>query len=565
MAGAWEYQPSCLVGILHTEATTIAWALGLRNLIVPAGAIMPVAGMPYDMARNAVCMKTIEGGYDYCVLGGTLIETADGAERIELLKEGDVVRTHTGGLRPVTKTMQRLYGLHQPIFDVRTRHGLLRCTPEHPVYVSRGGGPARFVRADGLLAGDEVVYPAPYLEETLDFGVREPGFTLGRIPVTRDIAEFLGFYLSRGEPSEKGVRFVLRRTEPTRIAELVRLTELVCASRRVVQQKWVTEIYIDSPGLSRTLRKWFGVGKTTKWLPEFIFGWSLVNRLAFLRAYFISNKKEGVTVYAHTLLRGKRLADDLRRLAGTCGLRTKWLPLNTRRKKEVGGRQVILKESANLEIWRCNMNVASVSKMMDVLSGTPDGNTIRIPIVSVTPKVPIRTVKTKVYNIEVEGDNSYIANSVVVHNCFFLDSDVIPPPDVIPRLIRHNVPVISGVYHRRSPPHGLPVMMKPVGKWITEYPQNRVIDVDVVGAGCLLIRRDVLEKCPPQRQGHHWFDWRVNLNGVHPEPLSEDFTLCMHLKRTMGIPILVDTSIQCRHVGYSEASYGKLEPLSCVA
>ena len=47
---------------------------------------------------------------------------------------------------------------------------------------------------------------------------------------------------------------------------------------------------------------------------------------------------------------------------------------------------------------------------------------------------------------------------------FFIDSDIVVPSDGVLRLLRHNVPLISGVYCRRSPPVGVPVMMKPVGQ-----------------------------------------------------------------------------------------------------
>ena len=149
---------------------------------------------------------------------------------------------------------------------------------------------------------------------------------------------------------------------------------------------------------------------------------------------------------------------------------------------------------------------------------------------------------------------------------FFLDSDIIPPPDAILKLLAHNQPIISGLYCRRSPPVGVPVMQRPPGQWITQYPANQVIDVDVVGAGCLLIRRDVLEKLPPQRPeaGKHWFDWRVDTQGCPITngipPMSEDFTFCLHAKK-MGYPILVDTSVVCRHVGLAQSAYQRFEPL----
>lgn len=146
---------------------------------------------------------------------------------------------------------------------------------------------------------------------------------------------------------------------------------------------------------------------------------------------------------------------------------------------------------------------------------------------------------------------------------FFLDSDVVPPHDAVLRLIAHKQPIISGVYCRRSPPVAIPVMIKD-GKWLTEFPANAIIEVDLVGAGCLLIHRTVLETLPPQRPGKHWFDWRVDLQGVLPahECLSEDFTFCTAAK-SVGYKVLVDTSIQCRHIGYGESTYQSFVPLDC--
>lgn len=152
---------------------------------------------------------------------------------------------------------------------------------------------------------------------------------------------------------------------------------------------------------------------------------------------------------------------------------------------------------------------------------------------------------------------------------FFLDSDVIPPPDAVYRLMAHNLPIVSGVYHRRSTPHGIPVMLKG-GQWITHYPQNALIEVDLVGAGCLLLRRDLLEALVANPlngpDGHTFFEWRVHKGHMLPkgEALSEDFAMNLHVRR-MGYKVMVDTSIQCRHVGLAEAGYGSLLPCQAVA
>lgn len=144
---------------------------------------------------------------------------------------------------------------------------------------------------------------------------------------------------------------------------------------------------------------------------------------------------------------------------------------------------------------------------------------------------------------------------------FFLDSDVIPPRDTVLRLIAHNKPIISGMYCRRSPPHGVPVMIRH-GQWVTNFRPGEIVEVDLVGAGCLLIHRTVLESLPHSRPGKPWFDWRVDLMGIDPEgcALSEDFVFCKNVREKLGIPILVDTSIRCRHVGYAEADLGNFKP-----
>lgn len=148
-----------------------------------------------------------------------------------------------------------------------------------------------------------------------------------------------------------------------------------------------------------------------------------------------------------------------------------------------------------------------------------------------------------------------------VSHLWFLDSDVCCPSDTVPRLLAHNLPIVSGLYCRRSPPVGVPVMIRN-GTWVTDYPQGKLIEVDYVGAGCLLISRYVLENMPPQEPGHHWFNWKVDKQGIDPpgECLSEDFTFCAHAKRSMGIKTFVDSSIMCEHVGLAKATYGQFGP-----
>ncbi len=150
----------------------------------------------------------------------------------------------------------------------------------------------------------------------------------------------------------------------------------------------------------------------------------------------------------------------------------------------------------------------------------------------------------------------------------FLDSDVIPPNDAFLRLLSHNQPIVGGMYCRRSPPHGVPVAIKN-GNWLTQLPgpgQNPLVEVDVMGAGCMIVHRSVFENLPPSRPGKPFFDWRVDSPELFPsgEAMSEDFTFCLNARKA-GYKILLDTSIQARHIGYAQATFGNMQPLETVA
>jgi hypothetical protein len=152
---------------------------------------------------------------------------------------------------------------------------------------------------------------------------------------------------------------------------------------------------------------------------------------------------------------------------------------------------------------------------------------------------------------------------------FFLDSDVILPHDAIPRLMAHRKPIVSGLYYRRNNPI-CPVMLRnnPEGgrTWITEYKIPDLMEVDFVGSGCLLIHRDVIMAMKPvvgNTNCNRWFEWKVDREDLDPkERMSEDFSFCERARKELAVKIFVDTSVQCKHVGFSESKLpGQLTPL----
>lgn len=143
---------------------------------------------------------------------------------------------------------------------------------------------------------------------------------------------------------------------------------------------------------------------------------------------------------------------------------------------------------------------------------------------------------------------------------FFMDADIVPSPDALTRLLSHGLPIVSGLYRRRLPPYEPMAFVKrppPQSPSSAKQPHFGVVrrgkgkvlqpismkgprlrNVDVVGAGCLLIRREVFEKVPAP-----WFtsEWREEGH------LSEDFSFC-EKARKVGYRIAVDTAVRPLHL-----------------
>lgn len=144
---------------------------------------------------------------------------------------------------------------------------------------------------------------------------------------------------------------------------------------------------------------------------------------------------------------------------------------------------------------------------------------------------------------------------------FFVDDDVQVPPNAYEILKSDNLDIVSGLYYRRNEPIAPVAMVDVPGgqTWLQQWKYGQLLDVKYVGAGCLLIRRSVLET-----MSYPWFEWmcdRIDL--PNDRRISEDFEFCRKAKKIHGYSIKLDTRVQCVHCGLSKSSVeGKMEPLT---
>lgn len=137
----------------------------------------------------------------------------------------------------------------------------------------------------------------------------------------------------------------------------------------------------------------------------------------------------------------------------------------------------------------------------------------------------------------------------------FLDDDVCAPPHTYETLRSANADIVSGLYYRRWTPVE-PMMYKdsvqnPVN--ITDFRVGDMVDVDLTGAGCLLVKMDVFRKIEPP-----WFEVMCYRTDIPKhEQVSEDFYFCRKA-RAAGLQPKVDTRVRCVHLGVGRAELGGL-------
>jgi len=137
---------------------------------------------------------------------------------------------------------------------------------------------------------------------------------------------------------------------------------------------------------------------------------------------------------------------------------------------------------------------------------------------------------------------------------FFLDSDVIAPPGAVERLLSSGGAIVSGLYFQKVRPHFPEAyrrdgdVYKTIGEALRRelerlpfmagpllLGESRLMKVDATGAGCLLIRRDVLEALSPKPFG------------PSETTLGEDIWFCKQAQGA-GFDITLDGSVLCSHL-----------------
>lgn len=159
---------------------------------------------------------------------------------------------------------------------------------------------------------------------------------------------------------------------------------------------------------------------------------------------------------------------------------------------------------------------------------------------------------------------------------FFLDTDTIPPGDLLLRLNQYvqtkEVPIVSGLYYHKGMP-SLPLVFRGRGNGtFLDWKRGERVWVDGVPMGCTLINTKIFEHLPHVNLtdgtgGRGWYDTPrfasedPETGTFHREVGTEDLDICDRIiqhdvLRKAGwpeladkeYPFLIDTKIWCTHI-----------------
>jgi len=145
----------------------------------------------------------------------------------------------------------------------------------------------------------------------------------------------------------------------------------------------------------------------------------------------------------------------------------------------------------------------------------------------------------------------------------WVDTDQVFPRDFLFKLIRHDLPIVAGIYHVKAEPF-YPVIFKENEKSkdfdlfdsVIDFPEKELFQVDMIGMGCVAIKGEVLKKLK-----RPYFKYRV-----HPHQLadkdkyskfkvdneiadvSEDVWFWKNVRDNTDYKVLIDPTIDVQHI-----------------
>lgn len=403
---------------------------------------------------------------DRCFTKGTLVLTSEGFKPIELIKKGDCAITLEANERTIT-TVMRNTATELTRVAVRGVPDEIECTPNHPFNVvsrdkirscmgTAGGKKRRNTPKDGMTKcaycgrtidvssewkrADELV-EGDYIKEKIDPSSESP------IRGT-SFAYICGMYVGDGCPiwqvsghgksgeTSSVIGLSISASEDAKdvcIIDRIKAAFRACTGKDATVWsehggKKAVVVHLNDALLARRVVSLVGSYSREKHISSEVLGWSKDEKAAFVAGYFDADGHIGLRG-GHHIMRicsvNKGLLLSVQRIAWSLGIRATVGMGNTIEsfKRDSG----FVHKSASYHLFfnqAPEKMVAYSGKLTrdynDDLSGNRGNSVLIIDGYAYLPVSSSRTFhgdEVSVYNFEVEGEHTYIAEGVGVHNC----------------------------------------------------------------------------------------------------------------------------------------------------
>ncbi len=410
-----------------------------------------------------------------CFPAGVRITTRDGYKLIEKVEELDEVLTHQGRYRQVTATMQRQ--IEEELVTLKVSKLFaepLTATANHPVLAVRrsaakeGSAQPEWIPAGELEVGDYVVIARPESRGTVPQKADLAEYVGSNFEVTQDhlitrnsrhrpsltryvdfqspsLFRLFGRWLGDGSIGHEtrdgelsSVNFVFRGNDYAAQLDVLSLMKEhfgVTTPLEVAKGQNTAHLRFVRRPLARFFATLFGAGFAGKRLPGFIFDLPRQHRLELLAGLFHADGCVLTTGTSRLICfdqSNQELAEGIWRLLRSLG----YAPSLTGGTVRPGGttphyRVTVSSKEAAVLADLCDVDVPSSQYRPRHLT---IGDDVAYRVEQITRAPFFGTV----YNFQVEGDQSYVANGVVVHNCFInsVKDDLVNPGGIMDLWVR---------------------------------------------------------------------------------------------------------------------------------
>lgn len=392
-----------------------------------------------------------------CFPEGAPVRKADGALcEIQSLAPGDEVVTHTGATATVTEAIRLRYSGDLISVDRAAGPGI-EATADHPFYVAKRHRRRRPSRPDGswcaalprpaardidysweragaLQAGDWLVEPvlteiadveSYTVERKVNYSKMTPKWATrywrdhAQVAITEETMRLIGYWLAEGWVNGRSVRFAFHENETDYAAdvqELMRSAFGVEESRYPDQANGHSVVLCFNSSAAAAFFAQFGHGARHKFLPAWILRLPHPKQRQMIKGFW---RGDGGSTprqfYVDTA--SQQLADGLRQVLLRLGSVPSVHP-TAALQTNYGQRYALYRLSCG----------GSNARALAEIVGEPTEASGRASafIANGYAHYKIRSLSARevldlpVYNLEVEGDHSYLAHGVATHNCVSL-------------------------------------------------------------------------------------------------------------------------------------------------